>query len=126
MDVKTKAIYRGSEAEMLFAARAMREELAINLPFNDIMKYDFIVDNNVALHKVQVKMTAYEETEGTYRIDCKGYERKDVDFFAFYVLPLNVWYVLPFAGLKGQTVRLSPEKVKDMYGKYKEAWELLK
>jgi hypothetical protein len=50
-----------------------------------------------------------------------------VDFFAAYVIPEDVWYILPaeiVIGLSTQ-IQLSPHRKEHRYALYKEAWHLL-
>ncbi len=55
------------------------------------------------------------------------YTLEQVDYFAAYVIPEDVWYILPTevaAAVNGQ-LQLSPKSEKQKYAAYKEAWHLL-
>ena len=65
----------------------------VSIPYGDNARYDFILDINNKLYKIQVK-SARMEDEGVYKIDCsrmrvnrnrnirKHYTNEEVDFFA--------------------------------------------
>ena len=65
----------------------------VSIPYGDNARYDFILDINNKLYKIQVK-SARLENEGVYKIDCsrmrvnrnrnirKHYTNEEVDFFA--------------------------------------------
>jgi hypothetical protein len=49
------------------------------------------------------------------------------DFVAAYVIPVDVWYILPEKVVRGMwSVGLHPELEKSKYGAYEEAWNLLR
>ena len=49
-----------------------------------------------------------------------------LDFIAAYVIPEQVWYIIPFAATHGQNeVLLAPHRPRSKYARYKEAWHLL-
>jgi hypothetical protein len=50
-----------------------------------------------------------------------------VDFFAIYLVPMNVWYILPFEALAGTvSLQFAPEREGHKYKSYMEAWHLLR
>lgn len=65
----------------------------VSIPYGDNARYDFILDINNKLYKIQVKSARLED-EGVYKIDCsrmrvnrnrnirKHYTNEEVDFFA--------------------------------------------
>lgn len=65
----------------------------VSIPYGDNARYDFILDVNNSLYKIQVK-SAHQENEGVYKISCsrmrinrgenirKHYSNEEVDFFA--------------------------------------------
>jgi len=65
----------------------------VSVPYGDNARYDFILDINNKLYKIQVKSARLED-EGVYKIDCsrmrvnrnrnirKHYTNEEVDFFA--------------------------------------------
>jgi hypothetical protein len=60
--------------------------------------------------------------------DSKGvYKKNSFDFVAAYVIPKDVWYIIPEKIVRGMwSVGLHPELKKSKYGAYQEAWYLLR
>jgi len=125
----------GERSEAAFLHKAATLEFGVAKPWGDSRRYDFILDNGSCLHRVQVKCTesirarAYE-TRATYTTG-KGravYTKKDIDFIAAHVVPLDIWYIIPveictpapmlrfYPHRKAKKIRLEP---------YREAWNLL-
>ena len=83
--------------------------------------------------RVQVKSTIYK-VGNAYVCntrpddDKKPYTVREIDFLAAYVIPVNVWYIVP-AGvatrLKGN-IWLSPHKKGHKYERFMEAWGVMK
>jgi hypothetical protein len=54
------------------------------------------------------------------------YTPDQIDFFAAYVIPVDVFYILPLAATNNQPdITLSPHRPNSKYSAYKEAWHLL-
>ena len=125
----------GERSEAAFLTRAVQLNFGIAKPWGDSRRYDFILDNGERLHRIQVKCTesirarAYE-TRATYTTG-KGravYTKKDIDFIAAHVVPLDIWYIIPvevctpapmlrfYPHRKAKKMRLEP---------YREAWHLV-
>ena len=125
----------GEHSEAAFHYKAVHLEFGIAKPWGDSLRYDFILDNGSRLFRVQVKCTetiraqAYE-TRATYTIG-KGravYTKKDIDFIAVHVVPLDIWYIIPVEVCTPQPMlRFYPHrKAKKMrLEQYREAWHLL-
>jgi len=80
--------------------------------------------------RVQVKSTMFLD-RGGYTVTVRGWRGKytgdPFDFVAAYLIPLDIWYILPVASFKMRaTVGLYPKLKKSKYGRYKEAWHLLR
>ena len=63
--------------------------------------YDFILNGGYGFLRVQVKSTA-RYAESRYRVKGGGwdddcYTRDDIDFLVAYIVPENLWYVVPIA-----------------------------
>ena len=131
----TKVTGERSEAAFLYRASSPIFDFGIAKPWGDSRRYDFILDNGSRLHRIQIKCTesirarAYE-TRATYSVG-KGravYTKKDIDFIAAHVVPLDIWYIIPveictpqpmlrfYPHRKAKKMRLEP---------YREAWHLL-
>jgi len=51
-----------------------------------------------------------------------------VDFFAIYLIPIDAWYIIPFAliGRTNCTLHFTPDSKRHKYASYREAWHLLR
>ena len=58
----------------------------------------------------------------------KPYAADAFEFFAFYIVPMNVWYIVPKQVADHGKCRLAlrPHVLKSRYAGYMEAWELMK
>jgi len=68
---------------------------------------------------------------GGYVVTVRGWKGKytgdPFDFVAAYLIPLDIWYILPGESFKMRgSVGLYPNLKKSKYGIYKEAWHLLR
>ncbi len=124
---------RGELAEIQFLARAAALGLRVSKPYGDCLPYDFIVEHGGRMLRVQVKSTSYQNP-GYTAYKCfvkpspkgKRYPAGAVDFIAAYVLPEDVWYILPFRQIAStSTVCLDPRNPRNRYRPYREAWDLL-
>ena len=125
----------GERSEAAFLNQATNRNFGIAKPWGDSRRYDFILDNGSRLHRIQIKCTesirarAYE-TRATYSLG-KGravYTKKDIDFIAAHVVPLDIWYIIPVEiCTPAPMLRLYPHrKAKKMrLEPYREAWHLL-
>src|SRR5208337_2825740 len=80
--------------------------------------------------RVQVKSTMFLD-RGGYTLTVRGWKGKytgdPFDFVAAYLIPLDIWYILPVESFKMQgNVGLYPNLKRSKDGQYKEAWDLLK
>jgi hypothetical protein len=79
--------------------------------------------------RIQVKCTLYKR-DNSYTCSLTAnhhlYTPDQIDFFAAYVIPADVFYILPLAATNHQpAISLSPHRQKSKYAPYKEAWHLL-
>jgi PD-(D/E)XK nuclease superfamily protein len=142
---------RGEWAELLFMARAAEHGLSILRPWGDSSPYDVALIcpeearsekvrpekacpertlSRPSILRVQIKSTQCRHGVGAYKchIDSNGvpYRPGLLDFIAAYVIPEQVWYIIPFAATHGQNeVLLAPHRPRSKYARYKEAWHLL-
>jgi hypothetical protein len=128
VDIKNRK-QRGEWAEMCFMARAAAHGLCVAKPYGDSARYDFAIEYQGRFLRVQVKSTKYKRF-GSYichTTSNQPYRANQIDFIAAYVIPLDVWYILPTAALQGKAmVCLSPLRKTSKYGRYREAWDLLR
>ena len=121
---------QGEWAELIFMARAAEQGLRVSRPWGDSAPYDVAVEHNGRFLRVQIKSTRCRHSAGAYKchIDSNGtpYTLHQLDFIAAYVIPVEVWYLIPLAATRGQTeILLAPNRPKSKYARYKEAWRLL-
>jgi len=131
--VHLDAKQRGELVEMMFMVQASRRGLIVAKPYGDSRRYDFITDAGKRLRRVQVKSTAHRTGRGfcvnaTSRRHSRAvYTAAEIDFLIAYVIPRNVWYVVPVAELRASTFRVYPDGCKrgGLYEPYREAWHFL-
>ena len=134
---------QGEWAELAFMTRAAALGLNVSKPWGDSARYDFIVEFRGRVFRVQVKSTARPHQQRSrpnpraraYCINSATgsdrhltYTRADADFLAAYIVPEDLWYVIPVCAIVGRrTLRLSPHhrRQRARYEKYREAWSLL-
>ncbi len=122
---------RGEWAELVFAMRAIERGLQLARPWGESSGYDFMVDQGARIVRVQVKSTIFKEGVSGYSCtlkDSKGpYKKDSFDFVAAYVIPEDVWYILPEKRVRGMwSVGLYPKLESAKYREYQEAWHLLR
>jgi hypothetical protein len=122
---------RGEWVELVFAVRAMELGLRLARPWGESSGYDFTVDQGARIVRVQVKSTTFKESAEGYSCtlkDSKGpYKKRSFDFVAAYVIPEDVWYILPEKKIRGMwSVGLYPKLETAKYREYQEAWYLLR
>lgn len=128
---------RGEWVELLFMAEAARMGLKVARPHGDSARFDVIVEGGGRLHRVQVKSTLFNRN-GCYECLCfwsrvgakrmsKQYTDEQIDFIAAYVVPEDVWFIVPVRELRTKTLYLPPKAraKRSKYGKYMDAWEEL-
>ena len=107
-------------------------------PWGDSRAYDVAIDQSAHFLRVQVKSTSSRRRSGYY---CRfrgggrdtGYDLASVDLFASYIIPTNVWYLIPASVIltpKAKSgILLCPEADhhynRNKYEPYREAWGLL-
>jgi hypothetical protein len=121
---------RGEWAEMCFMTRAAERGLQVNKPWGDTARFDFVIGHSGHFVRVQVKSTMFKDCGSYCCTVCSGnrpYLGDVFDYLAAYVIPEDVWYIIPAELIKGKiciTLNLNSEKSK--YAAYKEAWHLLR
>jgi hypothetical protein len=129
MSIKAPKL-RGEWVELRFMAAAAENDLHVTKPWGDSAQYDFIVEYQSRFLRIQVKSTKYK-CDGCYPCAVQGsqgpYLENAFEFLAVYVIPEDLWYIIPAHVFRGQaSVCLSPTREDSKYGKYLGAWELLK
>ena len=124
---------RGEWAELRFMSCAAEHGLCVTKPWGESARYDFVVEHEAHFARVQVKSTTFKDPRGyayyscTVRT-CRGpYVGDPFDFIAAYLIPLDLWYIIPAVLCVGQTaITIYPDSQKSKYGPYREAWDLLR
>jgi hypothetical protein len=120
---------RGEWAELCFMARAAEHVLCISKPWGETSHYDFAVETGGKLLRVQVKST-FSHRKGKYRCGVHAsrgaYAADAFDFIAAYLVPENLWYIIPAEKTEGkEAIMISPKLETAKYRDYREAWRLL-
>src|SRR5438477_7427673 len=101
----------------------------VSKPWGDSAPYDFMIEHNGRVLRVQVKSTM-RIVRGCYRCHVpynrgQGSPQRLMDFVAAYVIPEDLWYILPArvaTCLQGH-ISLSPHRPGHKYEPYLEAWQ---
>jgi len=121
---------RGEVAEAAFLHKAASLGFSVSKPWGESDRYDFILDSGGHCWRVQVKSAHTSATNGYSfhacgNVQSQTYTARDIDFLVGYVVPDNVWYVLPIEVFSTiGTVKVFPSSRRRMsrYEKYREAW----
>jgi hypothetical protein len=132
-DIKN-AKRRGEWAELRFMADAAQRGLSVSKPWGESDRYDVGVEHNGTFVRVQVKSVVYREGPsykcGIRTCDStRPYKLRDADFFAIYIVPEELWYILPAQvalASANRNICLTPHLEGHRYQPYKEAWHLLR
>lgn len=96
--------HRGALTELQVMTYLFELGYQVSIPYGDNARYDFVLDIDNKLYKIQVKSASLEE-DGVYKIDCsrmrvnrgenvrKHYTSEEVDFFATMIN--NKCYLIP-------------------------------
>jgi hypothetical protein len=122
--------WAGEQAEAAFLNKAVSLGLSVSKPWGDSERYDFVVGSGSRLSRVQVKSTQYVAPERfgfVINMACRAalYTEEDIDFVAAYIVPLNLWYIIPVkACLNRSNLLFYPESknLRGRFEKYREAW----
>lgn len=131
------SVHQGNIAELSLMLRAKRAGFNVLTPYSKDSKYDCVLEKNGKFFKVQCKSTStvqhYKNGSEYYKIICsngntgkKLYKKSEVDYFAFYIMPLDIFYVVPFNLVKTKTVKLKPNSNDCRFKNYVEAFNIIK
>jgi len=124
---------RGEVAEAAFLHKAATLGFSVSKPWGESDRYDFILDSGSHCWRVQVKSAHTSATNGyTFHacgnVQSQTYTARDIDFLVGFVVPDDVWYVLPidlFRTIGMVKVFPSSKRRMSRYEKYREAWCLM-
>ncbi len=122
---------RGEWAELQFASKATLRGFTVSRPWGDSAPYDFVLEHDGKFMSIQVKSTTYK-AGNSYVCNIRAnanhsyYTAKEVDFMALYIIPKDIWYIVPIQeALKVKSsLFLNPHDLNSKYKKFKEAWQL--
>lgn len=124
---------RGERIEIAFMHKAAGLGFRVAKPYGESDRYDVIVDSGSRLWRVQVKCTSLFYRRG-YSVlvtsnPRRRYTAAEIDLLAVYIVPKDIWYVLPVEALttssRLQFYPMGCRKNAGLYEKYREAWDLL-
>lgn len=121
---------RGEWAELRFMTRATELGFRCSKPWGESSPYDVATDHRGLFRRVQVKCTIFRR-RNSYKchLDSNGvpYTPDEIDFIAAYVIPVDLWFILPIEATNNQPdILLTPHRKNGKYAQYEEAWNLLK
>jgi hypothetical protein len=123
----------GEVAEAAFLYRAAQLGFSVLIPWGDSNRYDSAVDLNHGISRIQVK-SAGSRRRGRYHIKTSGtdghiYTAADIDFLVGYVVPRNLWYIIPVEAIgTREAIAFYPDTRRPfqlLFERYREAWCLL-
>ena len=117
LDCKQKGMLTEIECMTAFT----KAGLTFSIPYGDHARYDFVLDINDILYKIQCKTSSKKE-DGVYAFSCRStaanksraahrsYTSKEVDFFSTIID--GKCYLVPFSetGCNSKTMRFVPPK----------------
>ncbi len=121
---------RGEWAELQFMARAASYGLKLCKPWGESARYDVTVEHASGFHRVQVKSTTcVRHNRWWCSMPKRIYMPDEFDYLAVYIIPKDVWYIIPSAEICGHSSHaiqlLDPSRDRGKYRQYLEAWHLL-
>jgi hypothetical protein len=125
----------GELGELAFSYKAASLGFGVSKPLGDNEPFDFILNTGHRLWRVQVKSTYHMRRTYSFRTTradvgrkCRRYSADDVDVLAAWVMPLNIWYMIPVQAFATRTaVAVYPhrETATGQFEAFREAWCLL-
>jgi hypothetical protein len=124
---------RGELSELAFFYKAAGLGFGVAKPWGDSERYDFILDSGQRLWRVQVRSGCHHHNR-YYDLYAKcgnrqrtQYTSRDIDIFVAYLVPIDVWYVIPVDKIKKKSLLFYPYGGDRCghYEQYREAWSLM-
>lgn len=127
---------QGEWAELYFMLRASEEGLVPLRPWGE-RRYDVGIDYEGRFLRVQVKSSVYVRRGNSYSLNVMGPKRKpykpeDIDFVAILLIPLDIWFVVPYGrmvsknGKQRCSIHFTAGSLRGKYVDCKEAFWLLR
>ncbi len=111
-------------------ARACSLDFRVAKPWGNIDPYDVLVGMGHTFWRIQVKCASYYH-DHSYRVKGEAraghYTKDEIDFLAAYIVPEDVWYIVPVEAFANvNQLHFNPRVPHNArYEKYREAWCLL-
>lgn len=123
-----KAQILGKVSELEFAKIAIDKGYVVSAPLNDHGGYDFIVQKDHQLKRIQVRASESPQVKNRcrYKINCKT--TRGFDFLAFYMRDIDIWYIIPKHVITCSTIIINPNKkssIKSKFDHYKDNWDII-
>jgi PD-(D/E)XK endonuclease len=124
---------RGEVSELAFFHKAASLGFGVAKPWGASERYDFILDSGQRLWRVQLKSGCHHRNR-CYDLHgrCGNQERaqytsEEIDIFVAYLVPINVWYIIPVEKIKKKSLLFYPYGGARCghYEQYREAWSLM-
>ena len=102
----------------------------VSRPWGESTRYDVTLEREGRFLRVQVKCSSNWIGWG-YVCPLHGfghrlYKSDEVDYFAIFVVPDEVWYIFPMKRVLGmRAVVVAPHRKDHKYDRYREAWWIL-
>ena len=121
---------RGEWAEMCFMLASRSARTVCHQALWGFGPFDFIIEHQGHFLRVQVKSTKRKRKDHyvcNVITSRKPYKTDQIDFVAAYVIPLDIWYIIPVSAFNGRWyIHFSPDLKTAKYPRYREAWDLLR
>jgi hypothetical protein len=120
----------GDVAELKFMVLMREMGYTVCKPMSHHSRYDFIVDMDGDMKRVQVKSTSYRvksTKDNAYLFHSytqrkkRRYLKSEIDFIAVYVPDFDAWYMIPMDDIFSESLKVYPHNPnsKGKYEKYR-------
>jgi hypothetical protein len=130
---------KGNLAELAFLHKASSLGFGVAKPYGDDEHYDFILEPGERLWRVQVRSTSCKPSgprhgyivstcRHNHRYETTTYQPGEIDIFAAYIVPLDIWYIIPVNQLaSAHNLGLHPSGCRGggCFEAFREAWHLM-
>jgi len=124
---------KGELGELAFVHKAASLGFGVAKPHGENEPYDFILDSGKRLWRVQVKSIFSLFRDGYRTVGQRSnhdiYKIDEIDFFVAYIVPRDIWYVIPSSHLPAsRALAFYPSGCKRGGGHFecwREAWHLM-
>ena len=117
---------KGDIAELKFMVLSRGLDYIICKPMSHHSRYDFIIEKEGCMSRVQVKSTSHlvdNRSDNAYI--CHSYTQKrrrryldsEIDYIAIYVSDYDAWYMIPISEIASYNIKLYPHRPNSK-GKY--------